>query len=107
MTLDHLSQALDLVWEAMQKPNKTPYGGTVRYRGHPLQHAIDVCPTEDEANLIAAAPALLAALKNLVDIVVEREQGNHDLDEELDAGIAAIAIAEGTLDLAKKEQPNG
>lgn len=42
------------------------------------------------ARLIAAAPDLLAALENLFDVVIEREQGNHDLDEELDAAQAAI-----------------
>ena len=48
-----------------------------------------------DAHLIAAAPDLLAALIELRDLVVEREQGNHDLDEELDAADAAIAKAKG------------
>src|SRR3990167_10166209 len=37
------------------------------YRGHPLQAAIDVCPTEEEANLVAAAPAMKKAIEGLLD----------------------------------------
>lgn len=35
--------------------------------------------------------ALIKALKDLTDIVREREQGNHDLDDLLDAADAALA----------------
>lgn len=38
--------------------------------------------------------ALVAALTALRDIVIEREQGNHDLDEELDQASAALELAE-------------
>lgn len=48
----------------------------------------------ERACLHALNAELLAALKGLFEVVTEREQGNHDLDEELDAASAAIAKAE-------------
>lgn len=43
---------------------------------------------------VNAHDSLVAALTALRDIVIEREQGNHDLDEELDQASAALELAE-------------
>lgn len=51
---------------------------------------IAVSYDKDDAPLIAASYDLLKALEGLYWVVVEREQGNHDLDEELDAAERAI-----------------
>ena len=51
-----------------------------------------------QRRLQEAAPALLEALKDLANIVAEREQGNGELawaKDELEAADKAIAIAEG------------
>ena len=47
---------------------------------------VQACNSHDE---------LVAALRNLYELVAEREQDNHDLGEGLDAAEAALAAAKG------------
>lgn len=73
--------------------NAGPYQGLVISNDDGRNVAVTY--RKDDAPLVAAAPDLLAALQKLYSVVAEREQGNHDLDEELDAAEAAIAKAHG------------